>query len=432
MGFTERGKQCLLPEEAVYLLECGSIQIFHKDMPLSVQEVYERLLLHQTLRVLQYQVYSHLKRLGFIVTRFNSSSSQSAYERRLNIRSSIGSAGKRKRSPSLRSEPGLSRGRDGDVCGDERSSEDKSVTSCTEAKESNREGRTFRDMSDRPGKCPDHDLKIKLSDQPTISDHNGDSRKENPPESTDPSEDVTMENLPGAFRWDFSKISFPDCAPDRPCNVFPAPQPALLPENVAGREVDISPWRQRLSLKPEKMSRKERDRYDWERRFKSNVRADAAVQRCGNWTEYKKLLRGREESSRKARPPHLWASAITPLVTPEHGKTTASVLDQITVMTSSQLLDGSERLLDVTADVPQIHFDVYQADGTSDFRKSRPGLPYARVCVRSFSEAVPSLRSLKCLALRSVDVPVVFALVDCGEVAFYSFKDFRLPVDVYP
>uniref|UniRef100_A0A8C5QQN7 tRNA-splicing endonuclease subunit Sen54 N-terminal domain-containing protein n=1 Tax=Leptobrachium leishanense TaxID=445787 RepID=A0A8C5QQN7_9ANUR len=100
----------------------------------------------------------------------------------------------------------------------------------------------------------------------------------------------------------------------------------------------------------------------------------------------------------------------------------ASVLDQITVMTSSQLLD----------DVPQIHFDVYQADGTSDFRKSRPGLPYARVCVRSFSEAVPSLRSLKCLALRSVDVPVVFALVDCGEVAFYSFKDFRLPVDVYP
>lgn len=50
----------------------------------------------------------------------------------------------------------------------------------------------------------------------------------------------------------------------------------------------------------------------------------------------------------------------------------------------------------------------------------------------SFDEQIPTLLTLKNLAYQSGDVPVVFALVDYGEVAFYTFKDFQLPVDVYP
>lgn len=56
MGFSEQGRQRLHPEEALYLLECGSIQLFHQDLPLSIQEAYQLLLTGDTVTFLQYQV----------------------------------------------------------------------------------------------------------------------------------------------------------------------------------------------------------------------------------------------------------------------------------------------------------------------------------------------------------------------------------------
>lgn len=50
----------------------------------------------------------------------------------------------------------------------------------------------------------------------------------------------------------------------------------------------------------------------------------------------------------------------------------------------------------------------------------------------SFSGPVPDLRAVKLLTSQSGDVPVVFAVVDCGDVSFYTFKDFQLPTDIYP
>lgn len=50
----------------------------------------------------------------------------------------------------------------------------------------------------------------------------------------------------------------------------------------------------------------------------------------------------------------------------------------------------------------------------------------------SFDGPVPDLRAIKLLTFRSGDVPVVFAVVDHGDISFYTFKDFQLPTDVYP
>lgn len=50
----------------------------------------------------------------------------------------------------------------------------------------------------------------------------------------------------------------------------------------------------------------------------------------------------------------------------------------------------------------------------------------------SFDGPVPDLRAIKGVALQSGDVPVVFAVVDYGDISFYTFKDFQLPTDVYP
>lgn len=55
-------------------------------------------------------------------------------------------------------------------------------------------------------------------------------------------------------------------------------------------------------------------------------------------------------------------------------------------------------------------------------------MEYFSLC--SFDEQIPSLRALKQVTYQSGDIPVVFALVDHGEIAFYSIKEFKLPVDV--
>lgn len=49
----------------------------------------------------------------------------------------------------------------------------------------------------------------------------------------------------------------------------------------------------------------------------------------------------------------------------------------------------------------------------------------------SFDGPVPDLRAVKLLTFQSGDVPVVFAVVDCGDISFYTFKDFQLPTDIY-
>lgn len=66
----------LHPEEALFLLDQGLLQLKHDNFPLSLEEAY--ILLIPILSSLEhYQVYSHLCKLGFVVTRFKKSGSTS-------------------------------------------------------------------------------------------------------------------------------------------------------------------------------------------------------------------------------------------------------------------------------------------------------------------------------------------------------------------
>ncbi|KAE8576912.1 hypothetical protein XENTR_v10004364 [Xenopus tropicalis] len=443
MGFTHQGKQCLLPEEAVYLLECGAVQLFYHDSLLSVQEAYERLLGDQRFPVLHYQVYSHLKRLGYIVTRFDPSSVQSPYQRQLNLENSIRPHRKRKRStsPGLENKmkPDTARGTEEEetqvtAVPSDHSSADKSVvcSSALAASEQDTSGLTSSQLPSGAHHDKPETQQVLVLSPPQDSQANGacsDSRNSKASEASPSS----AKPEPRTFRWDFSKICLPNCGSDRPCVHLPAPEPSLLPGNVAGREADISGWMHKLNMRPERLSRREREQLEWERKYKSSINSDPKVQKCSNWKEYKELQLERGRSHKHRRPAHLWASTVTPLLKPGPSHTTASVLDQISVMERSFLLDDYESWAQSYRKAEsQISFNVYQADGASEFKKSRPGKPYTRMCVRSFSDQVPSLGTVKSLGYQSKDVPLIFALVDNGEVAFYSFKDFELPVDVYP
>ncbi|NXC05634.1 SEN54 endonuclease, partial [Orthonyx spaldingii] len=421
MGFSERGKQCLLPEEALYLLECGSVQLFYRDLPLSVQEAYETLLCQEAMSLSHYQVFSHLKQLGYVVLRFDPSTVPSPYERQLNLESHCKSSGKHHRKRRRSSSP--------------QSHEKKHKVSEDLAEG---EGNSSKDGADCGDSIPVDEKPLLV--QPKESDA-GNAERESMPvplhtgqkdslsfssrQAGDHKESSTGTHAP---RWDFTIITFPNVAPDQPCTHLPSPDNRLLPENVPGREVDAAPWCTQINQKQEKLSRKERKQRERER-YKSSVNADQEVRRCSNWQEYKALLDKRRQQRVWKRPSHLWDQAVTPLLRPEEVTSPAELLQQISVLQPSHILDGASRLQE-DPEAMKIDFNVYQADAVSKFKKTNPGKPHVRMCVRSFDEQIPSLRALKQVTYLSGDVPLVFALVDHGEITFYSLKEFKLPVDV--
>uniref|UniRef100_A0A8C0H4A9 tRNA splicing endonuclease subunit 54 n=1 Tax=Chelonoidis abingdonii TaxID=106734 RepID=A0A8C0H4A9_CHEAB len=388
MGFTEHGKQCLLPEEALYLLECGSVQLFYRDLPLSIQEAYETLLSQGTVNLPQYQVFSHLKRLGYIVLRFCPS-------KILNLVpfSVLRLQGKKlKASGNPPEGEGTSEKASDSSGGPSHPTSEGSCLSekLKESDPASGEGESAQVPTDavQLGKPPIHSQ----SQAGDCEKAAGDSCRDT--------------HLP---RWDFTRIAFPNMASDCPHTFLPQPDERLLPENVAGREADATHWRKLVNQKREKLSRKEREQRERESRYKSSVNADREVRCCSNWQEYKELLKQRSQRRAGRWPSHLWDQPVTPLVKKE--------------LNASWLQEDMEGM--------KIDFSVYQADAVANFKKNNPGKPYARMCVRRFDEQIPSLRAVKQLAYQSEDVPVVFALVDNGDIAFYSFKEFKLPVDVY-
>ncbi|KAG8129054.1 hypothetical protein E2320_015788, partial [Naja naja] len=324
MGFTQHGKQCLLPEEALYLLECGSIQLFYKDLPLSVQEAYEELLSPKSVSLLKYQVdfkiwsstsaevYSHLKRLGYIVLRFHSSTVPTPYERQLNLDSHYQSrerSSHKRRCSSLGSQekkPKLS----------EKSQElspKKAKIHHTNSSSTTSDGSPKATIKIPDPKIanielvPSSSVTRDCSELPTCAQDYKEMCRKTFGKSH---KDIC------ASRWNFTSIGFPNMGADGPQVFLPEPDKRLLPENVTARAIDASHWRRRLNQKQERLTRKEQEQLKWENRYKISVNEDAQVRCCTTWQEYKALLR--ERSGREDRCIH----TVAPLVKPNQGLST--------------------------------------------------------------------------------------------------------------
>ncbi|XP_054449233.1 tRNA-splicing endonuclease subunit Sen54 [Pteronotus mesoamericanus] len=428
MGFSEQGRQRLHPEEALYLLECGSIQLFYQDLPLSIQEAYQLLLTEDTVTFLQYQVFSHLKRLGYVVRRFQPSSILSPYERQLNLDSSAqyleDQNGKRKRtSSSSRSINKKPKALENPLQGVDGTPESL-ATSVPPPRNQNSRCPEEKPRESSPVRGPAGPFQLLGSLEPypglareVAGCSQGSGKVENGPKGA------------SKPRWDFEQISFPNMAADSRRTLLLAPAPELLPANVTGRETDAESWCQKLNQRKEKLSRREREQQAEAQHFREDVNADPEVLRCSSWQEYKQLLQRRHLRKTQSRPPHLWDQPVTPLLSPGQADSPATVLEHISVLQTTHLADGGAWLLEKSGDL-EISFDVYQADAVATFRKNNPGKPSARMCISGFDEPVPDLRTLKRLSSQSGDVPLVFALVDHGDISFFSFRDFTLPRDL--
>ncbi|XP_021270339.1 tRNA-splicing endonuclease subunit Sen54 isoform X2 [Numida meleagris] len=426
MGFSEHGKQCLLPEEALYLLECGSLQLFYKDVPMSIQEAYDILLSQEVMNLLHYQVFSHLKQLGYIVLRFNPSTVLSPYERQLNLESHCKNSGKHRHKRRRGSSPGLCEKK-------HKISEDLPKAEETHEKGGDGCGEfSCVSLDEKPLSEQLRELDTGSGEEQFVTSNPvplDTGRKNSPSPSRSLGTGDQKASSTGVPHWDFTTIILPNVAPDQPCIHLPSPDNKLLPENVPGREVDAASWCRRINQKQEKLSQKEREQWERESKYKSSINADREVRCCFSWQEYKALLRRRSQQRVWRRPPHLWDQGVTPLLQPEEATSSAAVLQQISVLQPSHILDGASGLQEDLESI-KIDFNIYQADAVAKFKKTNPGKPYVRMCVQSFDEQIPSLQALKQVTYQSGDVPVVFALVDHGEIAFYSLKEFKLPVDV--
>ncbi|XP_072224626.1 tRNA-splicing endonuclease subunit Sen54 [Leuresthes tenuis] len=406
MGCSVNGKQLLLPEEALYLMECGNLQVFYKELPLSIQDGYERFLSSRSVSLQQYQVFGHLKRLGYVVHRFDPSSEPSAYERQLNLPRSRDAARrplKRKRSASPT--PACSR----------------TETRGGSTAEENNGG--VKDEEETSSLTPEAQAAS------TGSADEGGGRSWWMTEVPGPDSDRASSagSASSSSRWDFSAIPFPDLgARQRGPSCMAPPDPSLLPGDLSVGVCDVARWMQRINLRKVKTSAGERRREGDKRR--RDVNKDREVRRCRNWAEYQELV-ARRQAKRQGRPAHLWKKEVKPLHDPTQPISSAELLDKIDVIKSTHLLEEGSRLKG--SDEWRICFDVYQPDSVADFKKSNPGPPSSRMCVCSFNDPVPDLRVIKLLAFQSGDVPVVFAVVDHGDISFYTFKDFQLPTDVY-
>ncbi|CAH6776420.1 Tsen54 [Phodopus roborovskii] len=377
MGYSEQGRQRLHPEEALYLLECGSIQLFYQDLPLSIQEAYQLLLTEDTLDFLQYQVFSHLKRLGYVVRRFQLSSVLSPYERQLNLDGYAqcleDGTGKRKRRPSCRSVNKKAKALQNSL--PPVSLAGSSPPACDQNSQY-----PEKPQESSPSKGSGLSFQIQGSSEPCPTPSREDV-------GCDQKDDKIQNGAKGAPkpRWNFEQISFPNMASDGRHTLLPAPAPELLPANVIGRGTDAESWCQKLNQRKEKLSRRDQDQ-----QFREDVNADPEVQGCSSWREYKELLQRRQLQKNQPRPPHLWGQAVTPLLNPDEADSPATALQHVSVLQTTHLADGGY----------------------------------------GFDEPVPDLCSLKRLTYQSGDVPLIFALVDHGDISFYSFRDFTLPRDL--
>ncbi|XP_072339144.1 tRNA-splicing endonuclease subunit Sen54 isoform X5 [Scyliorhinus torazame] len=375
MGHVENGKQLLYPEEALYLLEC---------------------------------VYSHLKRLGYVIMRFDPRSKKSHSDLPAEAESSCSTTEGQQKEEVHQQDA---------TC---KALEKEVAKPALEPQQTKAE--KLQESDGRPSGISTRQAELELM---YCAQHVSGSSIASSPGS--PQGSSVSVRKP---RWDFSRIKFPNVGRDCPQTTFTALDPMLLPPNVLGRASDETAWQRKINLKHEKLSRKDRERMKREIRYKSDVNRDKRVRQCTNWKEYKELLRWKRGRNKKL-PAHLWKDKVQPLFKPGQVCSPGELQQQICIMKSAHILDRTPWLQEAPEKM-KISFDVYQADTVAEFRKTQPGRPFSRMCVCSFDGPVPDLRTMKKLAFQSGEVPVVFALVDNGDISFYTFKEFKLPVDVYP
>ncbi|KAK7501429.1 hypothetical protein BaRGS_00007233 [Batillaria attramentaria] len=325
MGFADQHRNWLHPEEALFLMEVNCLDVSYDGLRLSLQEAYSLFLAPVTdVTVEEYQVYGHLRRLGYIVIRH---------------------AGK----------------------------QSDCTTDC-------KSKRTFTS-------------------------------------------------------WDFDAINFPDIAGKDTVTVEVSCQD-LLPPNTCLNEdfedvcmFDVEDYkRQQQQQSSARQGKFDHDSgfghlKDLQFSYAEWVQQHSKPVVAKNWGEWKTAMQERNQSSFLQSPvAHLWKGEVTPLVRPKDSVSTAALLEKLSII---KPFKGPCPANSAGNDV-KIVFDVYLPNTT--FRKTSPGIPDHRICVARGEEPPDFFQAQSATAHLEDDVPLHWAVVNCGEISFFIFENSSLPV----
>ncbi|KAK7111807.1 hypothetical protein V1264_011381 [Littorina saxatilis] len=515
MGFADQQRNWLHPEEALFLMEVNCLDLRHQGLSLSLQEACD-LLLHPSCDISEeeYQVYAHLRRLGFIVIRHAGKLDVTSYEKKIGLdkharkktkknskskttdcaqttkcdegnQTNISTDTQREclrqavcdREPvsGKQTEQGARNGSEtllNKVTGSKGSNQPaqnkthsplldiEAVHNASEStvSEENAENRSKADeFTAQQNSRQGSETKIETTVETTRDTESGEPpvkklRVENQnskkvrsassvrmPSLQDPWSSAIKQSLLhhsslGLSSWDFSITPFPDMGGTETVSL-PIPPSHLLPPNTGVDEdyedvcmFDVEEYRQQQQLQSHRSVLNQEDEYghlksldfsyaEWYQKHSKPINAK-------NWREWKAELRQRENSFIAESPvAHLWRGEVTPLVQPTDATSTAALLNKLSVI---QPFKGPFPE-NPSPDAVRICFDVYLPN--TSFKKSSPGLPDHRVCVVRGDHPPDVMEVHATTAHLADDVPLHWAVVNCGEISFFVFDDLDLPVN---
>ncbi|ESO83967.1 hypothetical protein LOTGIDRAFT_229530 [Lottia gigantea] len=414
MGFVDKHRKWLYPEEALFLMEANLMEVSFNELPLSIQEAYNEFI-SDSFKLEEYQIYCHLRRHGYLVRRHEPLPTD--YELSIKLTDHVKKS-KRKRKKKVK-EPKLENGQTDD-CSQNKLRKTETVQNNSNNLENSSSDmeQTLEESCLNVDNCDNSEIVQTSSLGQNVKSDSKDCDVSNC-SSTNTLQKSRTKN------WNFSELNFPSIAN---CDqlVLDKPNDKFLPPNVTPQcgHFDVKNYlNQTKKSTPSSLfdTNLEFSQHEW---LKSKTEIHAS-----NWKDFKQkqseIVKNLQEHSPASE---LWKGEVTPVLRPTDVTTTANILNKLQIIKLiNEVDDESENSSDENLNTTKISFDVYLPN--AQFKKSDPGRPNHRVCVTRSCDEPPSLITINQCYLKD-KVPVHWAVIDNGDVAFYSFQHFSLPIDI--
>ncbi|KAK3090756.1 hypothetical protein FSP39_014356 [Pinctada imbricata] len=386
MGFVDEKRMWLYPEEALYLMESNILEVWYRGLPVSIQQAYVAFL-NTDMSDDEYQVYAHLRRLGYVVIRHQGKLPFTRYERQIGLDKHI-KVKSRKRTKQKQ-------GNDVKTSCKKMKTEPVEVEvylpgqagTKAESKDGNcdieENGRDkFHKLHRTKGNVLIHEKgdDIVIQEQQNLSVemeykiHQDDDSGCKWGSYDNCRYQLHYESKTKHSSWDFDSINLPNIASLKIVEME-KPSAHLLPAGVDPPKekyrFDVNHYfrsRSKEKRSSNRYNNEEDSIYELDFSYAEMIRKQRSVQ-ASNWSEYKVKIRHVDENSVLVSPAsHYFDEKVPPLLQPEDAWST-----------NYQHVFLLSRLKIPQLDIQKVSFDVYLPN--AKFKKSRPGVPNHRVIV---------------------------------------------------
>ncbi|XP_071949131.1 tRNA-splicing endonuclease subunit Sen54-like [Antedon mediterranea] len=441
MGYHKADKKWLRPFEALYLLETCSLDIRFHGITMSVQEAYE-ILIPKIVSIEFYQVYSYLMRLGYIIEEYKSKNNQDTLVKDENNSTTQIRDESSKSTKEISSEK---------VCHQSTGIPGEPKSTCKEICHLNI---TQTEESDIQSSCERAGSSTEAECEPRKIDTIGQSGSSDKPSSHvvdkvgvplanmskrkfDQSVDINARNvLPekkvklNYTSWNFKEICLPNIM-DQDVESRELPIEHLdkirLPQMLTlQRESQVLTVTGKEETQPSRLLQDlESDSSDKQKRNMPLVNKDSPR----NWYEYKQLKKQNNDLSPLHESPmkHIWEGLVHPLIKPSDALSTELLMDKLQIIKKANIPHCTEFC--ETSTNGNIHFSVYLPE--TNYKKSAPGKPIIYVIVTKLEDEPPNMLSQTQLTRQAGTTPLVWAVVDNGDISFYTLHEVDLPQEIF-